>query len=129
MKTSILVAALVLAGCQRDQGHTNTLEPQKTPSADNTKTNERDRILPTLTPADQAENALDRGITQMVRQGVIGDDNLSLTAKNVKIITIDGVVTLRGPVKSEEERRTVAVLAQRVPGVRHVENQLEIASN
>ena len=57
------------------------------------------------------------------------DDTLSMTAKNVKIITANSVVTLRGPVKSDQEKASVVAIAQHVDGVKRVENQLEIAAN
>jgi hyperosmotically inducible protein len=127
MKTPILIAALAaLAGCKAD---TTAPMPEKPPSADNTKANERDRGQTTLTPVDQGENELDRTITQQVRQGVVAEDGLSITAKNVKIITVDAIVTLRGPVNNAEERARVVALAQRVAGVKRVDNQLEIAPN
>jgi len=97
-------------------------------AADNTDKNERDRDAPTLTPGDQGESEADRTITQQVRKGIVGHDGLSMTAENVKIITVDGVVTLRGPVKDAQERSTIATVAQGVAGVKRVDNQLEIAS-
>lgn len=128
MKTLIVIAAVIaLAGCEETQSAPDNTLVDRKPAADNTKLNERDRALPTLTPFDQAENAVDRGITQQVRQDVVKDEALSMTAKNIKIITIDGVVTLRGPVKTEQERQAVAAIAQRVSGVKRVDNQLEIA--
>ena len=59
---------------------------------------------------------------------MVSDDSLSTTAKNVKIITNDGVVTLRGPVKSEHEKQAIAAKAQQVAGVQRVDNQLEVAA-
>lgn len=93
---------------------------------DNTDINERDTDDQTLTPMDQGGSESDRKITQRIRQAVVGDDSLSFTAKNVKIITIDGKVTLRGPVKSEQERATIGAAAKQVAGAR-VDNQLEVA--
>jgi osmotically-inducible protein OsmY len=58
---------------------------------------------------------------------VVEDDSLSTSAHNVKIITVDGVVTLRGPVKSERERNAIAAKAKSVAGVKQVQNKLEIA--
>jgi len=72
---------------------------------------------------------MDLGITQKIRQAVVKDDALSMTAKNAKIITVDGVVTLRGPVKSDKEKTEIGALAQAVTGVKRVDNQLEIATN
>jgi hyperosmotically inducible periplasmic protein len=98
-------------------------------SADNTQVNLRDRQPSALTPGDQGSSEFDRTITQHVRQGVVKDDELTMSAKNVKIITQEGVVTLRGPVKTDKEKAAIAGIAQRVAGVRRVDNQLEIAVN
>ena len=97
--------------------------------ADNTKRNARDADGTTLTPLDQGENEADRTITQQIRKAVVGHDQLSTNAKNVKIITQNGVVTLRGPVKSAEEKSTIASVAQKTGGVKRVDNQLEIERN
>ena len=92
---------------------------------DNTAVNERDQDDRTLTPTDQGGSEGDRKITQRIRQAVMRDDSLSFTAKNVKIITIDGKVTLRGPVKSQQERAAIGAAAKQVAGAR-VDNQLEV---
>ena len=97
--------------------------------ADNTGRNARDADGNTLTPLDQGESEADRTITQQIRKAVVDHDQLSTNAKNVKIITQNGVVTLRGPVKSQEEKATIASVAQKTGGVKRVENQLEIEHN
>ncbi len=97
--------------------------------ADNTARNARDADGTTLTPMDQGESEADRTITQQIRKAVVDHDQLSTNAKNVKIITNEGVVTLRGPVKSEAERSTIASVAQKTGGVKRVDNQLEIERN
>lgn len=97
--------------------------------ADNTGRNARDADGNTLTPMDQGESEADRTITQEIRKAVVGHDQLSTNAKNVKIITNNGVVTLRGPVKNESERSTIASFAQKTGGVKRVDNQLEIERN
>ena len=97
--------------------------------ADNTKRNARDADGNTLTPMDQGENEADRTITQQIRKAVVNHDQLSTNAKNVKIITQDGVVTLRGPVKSAEEKAAIASVAQKTGGVKRVDNQIEIERN
>lgn len=97
--------------------------------ADNTKRNARDADGHTLTPLDQGESAADRTITQQIRKQVVDHDQLSTNAKNVKIITQDGVVTLRGPVKSAEEKAAIASVATKTTGVKRVDNQLEIERN
>ncbi|WP_437784416.1 BON domain-containing protein [Sorangium sp. So ce1097] len=95
-------------------------------AADNTDKNDRDRDPAALTPGDQGENEADRTITQKIRQAVVANDTLSMNAKNVKIITNGQVVTLRGPVKSDKEKADIAAIAQGIPGVQRVDNQLEV---
>jgi osmotically-inducible protein OsmY len=95
--------------------------------ADNTGRNVRDRDE-TLTSGDQSEAAGDREMTQKVRQAVMDDDDLSMTAKNIKIITVDGAVTLRGPVKSEQERSEILAKAEQIAGSGRVHNFLEVVS-
>lgn len=94
-------------------------------NADNSRVNQRDRSSAALTPMDQGSSESDRKITQQIRQDLMKDKSLSFTAKNVKIITIDGKVTLRGPVKSDAERSAIEAAARRVTG--NVESQLEIS--
>ena len=96
------------------------------PDADNTGRNVRDRDDRTLTPTDQGNSESDRNITAHIRREIVANDALSTNAHNVKIITTDGIVTLRGPVKTRQEKATVGAVAQRASGVRRVDNQLEI---
>lgn len=78
---------------------------------------------------EQAENDQDRDITQKVRQALVNDDSLSTNAKNVKVSTNDGAVTLQGKVDSDQEKETVAKRAKAVSGVRNVVNQLEVTGS
>lgn len=94
---------------------------------DNTGVNERDRSGATKTPLDQSNAQSDLDITQAIRKAVIGDKSLSFNAKNVKIITEGGRVTLRGPVKSVDERAKVVGFAKQAAGVASVDDQLEVA--
>jgi hyperosmotically inducible protein len=95
-------------------------------ATDNTGRNVRDRGDATLTPLDQSDSAKDVTITQQIRHSITGDKTMSLDAHNVKIITIEGVVTLRGPVNSVDEKLSIASIAQTTPGVLEVDNQLEV---
>jgi len=99
------------------------------PDADDTERNVRDRKDTTLTPMDQGGSESDRTITQEIRRAVVAQDGFSTNAKNVKIITVDGVVTLRGPVKTADEKATIASLAGRTAGAKRVDNQLELERN
>ncbi len=93
--------------------------------ADNTGRNRRDREERSLDPLDQGNSRADIEITARIRSALVGNDYLSTNAKNVKIITRGGQVTLRGPVNSEEERRLIFDLAsEAAPG--RVDNQLEV---
>ena len=95
--------------------------------ADNTKVNERDRAKDAVTADQQKENPTDREITQNVRRAVMNDKTLSTYAHNVKIVTQGGTVTLKGPVRTEEEKKAVEVMATEVAGAGHVVNQISIA--
>jgi len=95
--------------------------------ADNTRVNERDRESSALTPMDQGENEKDRDMTQAIRKAVIADDSLSFTAKNVKIITRDGLVTLRGAVNNAREKATLERTALSLAGPKRVVNELEVS--
>jgi len=97
----------------------------QTKNADNTKINERDR-RGALTPMDQGNSGSEVDITAAIRKAMMGDKTLSFTAKNVKVITIGNRVTLRGPVKSDQEKASVEALARQTPGVGEVDNQLEV---
>jgi len=95
--------------------------------ADNTRVNERDRASTALTPMDQGESQADRDLTQSIRKSVIADDSLSFTAKNVKIITRDGRVTLRGAVNNAREKATIEKAAKELAGAKKVTNELEVS--
>lgn len=93
---------------------------------DNTKVNERDRNPAAPTPMDQGQNETDLKITQQIRQAVMADGSLSFTAKNVKIITQNGKVTLRGPVNTAQERSAIEAAARKVAGTAQIDNQIEV---
>ena len=95
--------------------------------ADNTKINERDKAKGAVTADQQKDNAGDRTLTQKIRQSIMRDKSLSMYAHNVKVIATDGQVTLKGPVRTEEEKRTVEDKATEVAGAGHVTNEMSIA--
>lgn len=97
--------------------------------ADNTGRNERDRDTDlTVTPPDQSENEFDVKRTAEIRKRLTGTE-LSLNAKNVKIVTANGRVTLRGPVESQAEKDQVLRIARDVAGDVNVDDQLEVKTN
>ena len=111
---AVLLSACALAGSAWSQ--TN---------ADNTANNARDKSGQTLTATDQSNAPADIKLTAEIRKLVVADKSLSALAKNVKIITVDQVVTLRGPVKSAAEKSTIGALAEKA-GATKVINELEI---
>jgi hyperosmotically inducible protein len=122
------VAAFLLAllfgmgtGLAQDNGG------QQAPAPDNTKVNKRDRDKSEPTADQQKENRSDRELTRKIRQAVVKDKSLSSYAHNVKIITQNGAVTLKGPVRSEEEKQAVEAKATEVAGQGKVTNEIHVA--
>jgi hyperosmotically inducible protein len=128
--TGLMASWMGLVGCSNHAASTPSSKPADTDKAvapDNTAVNQRDRGGATVTPPDQQENQADLDITQNVRKVVVKDDALSFDAKNVKIVTANGVVTLRGAVKSDAEKQAIEQKALQTAGVVRVDNQLEVA--
>ncbi len=146
MKYALLITGLVtltMVGCNEANrpasnaapASTNTPRPVTTtdstttdPTAvarDNTEVNVRDRSDAAKTPIDQNENKRDIDFTANIRKRVV-DTKMSVNAQNVKIITQDGKVTLRGPVKSADEKLQIEKIAQDVAGPANVDSQLEV---
>src|SRR4051812_1249408 len=94
--------------------------------ADNTKTN-KDTTNRTRTADDQKENDTDRALTQEIRKGVMADKSLSTYAHNVKIVSMNGTVTLNGVVRTDEEKTAVEQIAAKAAGGDHVVNELKVA--
>ena len=88
--------------------------------------NERDRSAETQTSGDQSNSSADLKITQAIRQALMKDSELSATAKNIKIITNNGHVTLRGPVKTAQEKAKIDHLARSAAGGAKVDDQLDV---
>ena len=94
---------------------------------DNTKTNRRDRSKNKPTADQQKENDSDRELTRKIRRSVVSDKSLSTDAHNIKIISQDGVVTLRGPVRSEEEKRAIeSKAAEAAGGPDRIRSEIEV---
>ena len=99
---------------------------QTAPAPDNTKVNERDMNQNEPTADQQKENRSDRDITQQIRQSIMKDKSLSTYAHNVKIVTQDGQVTLKGPVRSQDEKKAIEAKATEVAGDGKVTSELNI---
>lgn len=94
--------------------------------ADNTAINARDRSGETQTSGDQSNSSADLKTTQAIRQALMKDGELSMTAKNIKIVTANGQVTLRGPVKTVQEKSKIDQLARSAANGAKIENQLDV---
>lgn len=139
-------AALSAVGCERAADRRQTTAPSTTtpststtpstptttttttPAPDNSGVNTRDRNAGAVTPIDQGESEADRKVTAEIRKALVGDSAMSVNAQNCKIITREGVVTLRGPVKSQAEKDAIESRAKSVAGVTSVINELEVTT-
>jgi hyperosmotically inducible periplasmic protein len=119
-----LMFAIFIAQAE-DQSATDTSTATERSAPDNTNINKRDVNEQTLTPLDQSNSEADINITQTIRKAIMSE-NFSMDAKNIKIITQNGDVTLRGPVDSSAESERIAELAKAVPGLKTLNNQLEV---
>ncbi len=122
---SLLFGAWTLIGAQDQSGQSNASQPADT-QPDNTKINQRDRNSNEATADQQKANRSDRDITQQVRKAIIADKSLSTYAHNVKVITQNGMVTLKGPVRSEEERKAIEAKAIEVAGGDKVTDEMDV---
>lgn len=105
---------------------TGRVEPGS--DADNAAQNRRDRDSDIPTAGDQPQNKQDLELASNIRKAIVSDSSLSVNAHNVKIIVSNGVLTLRGPVKSQEEKAAIEAKAKSVAGVTSVNNLIEIES-
>jgi osmotically-inducible protein OsmY len=104
-----------------------SVSAQTSQAPDNTKTNQRDKNGANATADQQSHATADRDITQRIRRSLTQDKALSTYAKNIKVITQNGDVTLRGPVRSEDEKKTIEAKAIDVAGASHVKSELQVA--
>ena len=113
---AILIVAMQSAGAQ-----------SPAVPADNSKSNKVDVTNTTATADEQKDNESDRTLTQQIRQSVMADKSMSTYAHNVKIVSVNGTVTLNGVVHSAKEKKSVETKAVAVAGKEHVVNDLKIA--
>jgi hyperosmotically inducible periplasmic protein len=119
---SALACVLALASVHASAQDSSAQQP----APDNTKLNQRDRNKAEPTADQQKESQPDREIARKIRQSLVQDKTLSAYAHNVKIITQDGMVTLKGPVRSDEEKTAVESKAAEIAGADKVTSQLEV---
>ena len=119
----LLISSLLGGAWAIAQGTTN--QGASAP-ADNTKVNQRDQNANEPTADQQKDNRSDRDITQQIRQALVKDKSLSTYAHNVKVITQNGQVTLKGPVRSDDEKQAVEAKAAEIAGQGKVTNELDV---
>jgi osmotically-inducible protein OsmY len=115
---SLLFAGSVLAG---------PIQQEQQPAPDNTKTNQGDASKNAKTADQQKMNPADRETTKKIRSALMDDKSLSTYAHNIKIITTDGMVTLKGPVRSEDEKSAIEAKARQIAGDSNVTSNLTVA--
>jgi len=119
MKTHL---ACLLAAAVLITGPHLAAQATQTPPPDNTKVNKQGG----QTADQQSQSKVDLALAQQIRKAVVADKTLSTNAHNCKIITRDGAVTLRGPVKSDKEKTTINDIAVKIAGEGKVTNELTI---
>jgi hyperosmotically inducible periplasmic protein len=118
----ILLCTVGLVWAQQDQPSTGSQEP------DNTKTNRRDRSPDEPTAQQQKENDADRALARQVRRALVKDQSLSTYAHNIKVIAQNGIVTLKGPVHSDQEKQAIeAKAAEAAGGAEKVKSEIEVS--
>jgi hyperosmotically inducible periplasmic protein len=124
-RVMILAMSLLMCGL-----YSNALAQSPTATApDNSGINVRDRASNAMTAGEQSGSKGDLKLTASIRRAIVKDKSLSMMAHNVKIISVNGEVTLRGPVKSDQEKTAIASKAQALAGTDKVDNQLEVAGH
>jgi osmotically-inducible protein OsmY len=117
--------SLLLGSSSRSLAHQSADDKNVAP--DNSKINTRDRDKNEMTAEQQKENRSDRELARQVRRAIVKDKSLSTYAHNIKVIARDGAVTLKGPVRSEEEKQAVEAKAVEVAGQGKVTDEIQVA--
>ncbi len=119
---TLALAILLTLGLTQARAQDSTAAPPP----DNTKVNDRDRNKTEPTADQQKESRPDREIARGIRRSIAQDKSLSTYAHNVKIVSQNGIVTLKGPVRSEEEKSAIEAKAAEIAGKDKVTSQLEV---
>jgi hyperosmotically inducible periplasmic protein len=106
-KASVNTAALLLSPFWVGPVFAQSTSTDAQTKTDNTGVNKRDRNPGAVTADQQKMNAADRSLTAKIRRAIMADKSLSTYAHNVKIVSQDGTVTLKGPVRSDDEVKSI----------------------
>lgn len=118
----VLFSTLTLVWAQ----DADTKQSQQAP--DNTKINQRDRSKSEPTADQQKDNRSDRELARQIRRAIVKDKSLSTYAHNIKVIAQDGMVTLKGPVNTQEEKQAIEAKASAIAGQGKITNEIEVGS-
>ena len=121
-----IALTLVLSSALLGLGTVTMAQDSKPVAPDNSAVNVRDRAPDAMTAGEQSSATNDVALTRNIRRAVVRDHSLSMLAHNVKIVSANGNVTLRGPVNSEAEKVAIASKAKALAGAGNVDNQLEV---
>ena len=121
-----IALTLVLSSALLGLGTMTMAQDSKPVAPDNSAVNVRDHAPDAMTAGEQSSAKSDVELTRQIRRAVVKDGSLSMLAHNVKIVASNGAVTLRGPVKTEQEKVAIANKAQAIAGADKVDNQLEV---
>ncbi len=130
LSLGVLLGASGLAVAQQDATPTQQQDDKSTMAApDNTGKNQRDRNASEPTADQQKENGSDRELARQIRRALVKDKSLSTYGHNIKIIAQNGMVTLKGPVNSEQEKRAIESKAAEVAGSPDkVKSEIEVSA-
>lgn len=126
VRSALIVVAVCVSACSDRRTDTAPDDSGKPLAADNTGQNAEERSPGMPNVMEQGQSGPDLEITQSIRQALVADESLSMNAKNVKVITKNGEVALRGPVESAAEKATIHRIAEQTAGVTQVVDLLEV---
>ena len=118
---------IIIIACSAAAFGCGEMGDNRGPAPDNTAVNERDRDIGEITADQQKESETDRELTAAIRRSLMADESLSTYAHNVKIISQAGEVTLKGPVRSEEERQSIVAAAVAASDESRVTDEMSVA--
>lgn len=121
-----IALALVLSSALLGLGSVTMAQDSMPTAPNNSAVNVRDRAPDAMTADQQSNTKSDMTTTREIRKAVVKDHSLSILAHNVKIVSVNGKVTLRGPVNTEKEKVAIASKARAIAGRGNVDNQIEV---
>jgi hyperosmotically inducible protein len=133
--STLIALSTIVFSVQQASGQSSANGAKASPSSaaatapDNTKSNKVDRSNSDATADSQTNKSSDIDLTKRIRKSVVADKALSTYAHNVKIVAVDGRVTLNGVVRSEQEKSALEMKAAAVAGKDNVINDLKVAPN